>query len=160
MLPGYATGATNLTIIRYDCMNNKGLGDVCKAWVLLQRSFRSDETVTVVSEMQQLARLQPREVEALHNYFIRAQEVSARLEHEGNCLSFSLPNAMVLNGLPESYEHLTLTESFNPAGSVVELQKRLLSYEKSRKHRESVIDANSHVRMTSNKARPNHKSSS
>ena len=41
--------STNPMLIRYDCADNKGLGDECKAWVLLQQMFRSDEIVTVVT---------------------------------------------------------------------------------------------------------------
>ena len=66
---------------------------------------------------------------------------------------------MVLNGLPERYEHFVVQESFNPAGSFVELRTRLTNYEESRLHRESVEDMDSHVAMTSKKARPKHKSS-
>ena len=36
-------------LIRNDCLDNKGLGNGRKAWVPLQQTFRSDETVTVVS---------------------------------------------------------------------------------------------------------------
>ena len=49
--------STSLMLIRHDSEDNKGLGDGRKAWVLLQQRFRGDETVTVVSVMQQLARL-------------------------------------------------------------------------------------------------------
>ena len=38
--------------------------------------FWSDETATVVSVMRQLARLQLEEDEVVHNYFIRARELS------------------------------------------------------------------------------------
>ena len=76
--------STSLMLIRHDCVDNKGLGDGHKAWGLLQERFRSNETVTVVSVMRQLARLALREDEALHNYFIRAQELSTRLEQAGN----------------------------------------------------------------------------
>ena len=67
--------STSLMLIRHDCVDHKGLGDGHKAWQLLQQRFRSDETVTVVSVMRQLARLQLKEDEAIHNYFIRAQEL-------------------------------------------------------------------------------------
>ena len=67
--------ASSLMLIRHDCMNRKGLGDGQKAWLLLQQRFRSDETTTVISLMRQLAKLQLREDEAIHQYFIRAQEL-------------------------------------------------------------------------------------
>ena len=146
--------STSLMVIRHDCVDKNGLGDGRKAWALLQQRFRSDETVTVVSVMRQLARLQLKEVEALHNYFIRAQELSARLEHAEEHLSEPLLNAMVLNGLPERYEQFVVQESFNPAGSFVELRTKLMKYEESRIHVES------HVAMTSKKTKSKHKSSS
>ena len=91
---------------------------------LLQERLRSNETVTVVSVMKQLARMTLKE-EALHNYFIRAQELSYHLEQAGEHLSEPLLNAMVLNGLPERYEHFVVHQSFNSAGSFVELRTRL-----------------------------------
>ena len=109
--------------------------------------------------MRQLAHLTLKEDETLHNCFIRAQELSNRLEQAGKHLSEPLLNAMVLNGLPERYEHFVVLESFNPAGSFVEHRTRLTNYEESRLHRESVEDVDSHVAMTSKKARPKHKSS-
>ena len=98
------------------------MDSLCK--VLLQQSFRNDGTVTVVSVMRQLARLQLREDEALHNYFIRAQELSTKPEHAGEYLSEPVLNAMVLNGLPERYEHFVLQESFNPAGRFLEMHRK------------------------------------
>ena len=126
----------SLILIGHECVDNKGLGDERKAWVLLQQGFEGDETVTVVSVMRQLARLQLNEEKALHSYFIRAQELSAMLKHAGENLSKPLLNAVVLNGLPERYEHFVLQESFNLVGSFVELRTRLTNYEKSREHRE------------------------
>ena len=152
--------STSLMLIRHDSVDNKGLGDVRKAWVLLQQRFRSDETVTVVSVMRQLARLQLQEDEALHNFFIRAPDLSTRLEHAGEHLPEPSLNAMVLNGLPERYEHFVVQESFNPAGSFVELRTRMMNYEESRIHREFVDDEDSHVAMTSKKPKSKHKSSS
>ena len=67
---------------------------------------------------------------------------------------------MVLNGLPERYEHFVVQESFNSAGSFVELRTRLMNYEENCIHREIVDDVVSHVAMTSKKAKPEHKSSS
>ena len=76
--------STSLMLIRQNCVDNKGLGDGREAWVLLQQKFRSDESVTVVSAMRQLAHLQLKDDEALLIYFIRAQELSKRLEHAEN----------------------------------------------------------------------------
>ena len=89
--------STSLMLIRHDCVDNKGLGDGRKSWVLLQQMFRNDETVTVVKVMQQLARLQLKETKALHNYFIRAQKLSTMLEHAGEHLSAPLLNSIVPN---------------------------------------------------------------
>ena len=50
--------------------------------------------------------------------------------------------------------------SFNPAGSFVEIWTRLMNYEKSRLNREYVDDVDSHVAITSKKAKLKHKSSS
>ena len=150
----------SLMLIRHDCVDKKCLGDRRKAWVLLQQRFRSDETVTVVNVMRELARLQLKEDEALHNYFIRAQVLSTRLEHEGEHLSETLLNVMVLNGLSERYELFVVQESFKVAGSFGELRRRLMNYEESRVHWESVDDVDSHVAMRSRKTKPKHKSSS
>ena len=86
--------------------------------------------------------------------------MSTRLEQVGEHLSEPLLNAMVLNGLPERYEHFVVQESFNPAGSLVELRKRLTNYQESRLHRERVDDDNSHVSMISKHGKPKHKASS
>ena len=93
--------SSSLMLIRHNCVDHKGLGDGHKASGLLQDRFRSNETVTVVSLMRQLSRLQLKEDEALHSYCIRARKLSTRLEQAGEHLSEPLLNAMVLNGLPE-----------------------------------------------------------
>ena len=67
--------STRLMLIWSDCLDNKGLDDKRKALVLLQQRFRCDENVTMVSVFRYLARLQLKEDESLHNYFIRAQEL-------------------------------------------------------------------------------------
>ena len=120
--------ASSFMLIRHDCVNNKGLGDGQKAWQLLQQRFRSDETTTDISLMRQLARLQLREDEAIHQYFIRAQELVTRLHHTGEELSETLFNAVVLNGLPKRYQQFVVQESFNPAEKFLELRKRLNNF--------------------------------
>ena len=134
--------SNSLMLIRHGCVDHKGLGEGQKAWGLHQERFRSNETETVVSLMRQLARLQLKKDEALHNYFIRAQKLSTRLKQAGEHLSEPLLNAMVLNGLPERHEHFEVQESFNPAGSFVDLRTTLNSYEESRLHREKMQDDN------------------
>ena len=79
--------STSLMLIRHDCVDRKGLGDGHKAWGRLQERFRSNESETVVSVMRQLARLKLKEDEALHNCFIRAQELPNCLEQAGEHLS-------------------------------------------------------------------------
>ena len=37
--------SASLILIRYDCLNNRGLSDGCKAWVLLQQKFRRHDTL-------------------------------------------------------------------------------------------------------------------
>ena len=143
--------ASSLMLIRHDCVNSKGLGDGQKAWQLLQQRFRSDETTTVISLMRQLARLQLREDEAIHQYFIRAQELVTRLHHAGEELSETLFNARVLNGLPQRYEHFVVQESFNPAENFVELRKRLTNFEESRRQRDDV-EEDQHVAMLATNA--------
>lgn len=151
---------TSLMLIKHDCLDRNGTGDGAKAWQLLQRRFQSEETVTVVSVMRQLAKLKLRDDEDLPKFFIRAQELLARLEHAGEQLSEPLFNAMVLNGLPDRYEHFVIQESFHPADSFVELRKRLTNYEESRAHRENSEET--HVAMSSKtfKKRQNYTSSS
>ena len=110
--------------------------------------------------MRQLAHLQLIGDETVHNYLIRAQELSTRLELAGEHLSEILKNAMELNGLPKRYEHFVVQETFNPAGDFVEYRTRLMNYKESRIHREFMDDVDLHVAMTSKKAKSNNKSSS
>ena len=88
----------------------------------------------MVGVMRQLARLQLKEDQALQNYFFRLQELSTRLEHAGEQLSETLLNVMVLNCLPERYEHFVVQDSFNPAGSFVEFRIKPMNYEDNRIH--------------------------
>ena len=143
--------ASSLMLIRHDWVNSKGFGDGQKAWQLLQQRFRSDETTTVISLMRQLARLQLREDEPIHQYFIRAQEMATRLHHAGEELSETLFNAMVLNGLPQGYKHFVVQESFNPVENFVELRKRLTNFEESHRQRDDV-EEDQHVAMSAKNA--------
>ena len=140
-------------------MDKKIPGNGHKAWVFLQQRFQCDEIVTVLSVTQRLAGLQQNEDAALHGDFIHAQEWSTRLEQAGEHLSEYLLNEMVLNGLPERYEHIVGQASFNTVGSSVEFRRRLLRYEENCKYRESVDDVESHVAITSKKVRRQHRSS-
>ena len=101
--------------------------------------------------MRQLARLQLQEDKVIHQYFIRAQELVTRLHHAGEEPSETLFNAMVLNGLPQRYEHFVVEESFNPAENFVELRKRLANLEESRRQRDDV-EEDQHVAMSAKNA--------
>ena len=138
-------------------MDKKGLRDGRKATVLLHQKFQSDKTVTVVSSViQQLAHLHQTKYEALHNYVIRAQELSTRFERAGEHHSEPLLKAMVLHSSPERYGYFVQQESFNPASSFAGLWYRLLDYEELRKHRDIPHDVDSHL---SKNAGPKHNSS-
>ena len=144
--------ASGLMLLRHDCVNSMGIGDVQKAWQLLQKRFRSDETNTVISLMRQLAKLQLREDEAIHQYFIRAQELVNHFNHAGEKISETLFNAMVLNGLPQRYEHFVVQENFNLAEIFfMELTKRLTNFEESRRQRDDV-EEDQHVAMSAKNA--------
>ena len=132
--------STSLILILHDCVDHKAHGDGHKAWDFLQERFRSNETVTVVRLVRQLARLQLKEDK--HNYFILAHELLTRLEQAGEHLPEPLLNVMVLNGLTEPYEHFVVQQSIKFAGSFVELRTKLSNYDENRLHREKVDDDN------------------
>ena len=139
--------ASSLVLIRHDCVNSKGLGDGQKAWQLLQQRLRSDEKTTDISLRRQFAKLQLREDKANQHYFIRAQELVNRLHHAGEEVYETLFNAMMLNGLPQRYEHFVVQESFNHAESFMELRKRLTNFEESHRQRDDV-GKDQHVAMS------------
>ena len=72
--------ATNLMLMRHDCVGDDGIGDRAKAWKLLRERFQSVENPTVVTFVTQLARLQLEESEDLDSFFIRAKELLTRLQ--------------------------------------------------------------------------------
>ena len=109
--------------IRHDCLSQDGTGDGAEAWRLLQQRYSNVEKPTVVSLVRQLSRLQLGEEEKLHEYIIRSQELISRLTDAGEKMSETLSNALVINGLPEKYEHYVVQESFNPASIFTELRK-------------------------------------
>ena len=125
----------SLLYIRHDCLSSDGVGDGAKAWRLLQQRYSNVEKPTVVSLVRQISRLQLNENEKLSEYFIRAQELMSRLTEAGENISETLFNALVINGLPEKYEHFIVQESFNPAANFTELRTRLQNYDDSRLQR-------------------------
>ena len=59
----------------------------------------------------------------------------SRLTEAGENISETLLNALVINGLPEKYEHFIVQESFNPAANFTELRTRSQNYDDSRLQR-------------------------
>ena len=114
--------------IRHDCVNADGMGDGQAAWKSVMDRFRSNEALTLVSIVAQLARVMLTEGEDIQSFFFRAQELDSRLQQAGEHLTPALFNALILNGLPEQYEHFIDQESFNSSGDYTELSKRLLNY--------------------------------
>ncbi len=117
----------SLLYIRHECLSSDldGVGDGAKAWRLLQQRYSNVVKPTVVSLVCQISRLQLDENEKLSEYFIRAQKLMSRLTEAGEKISETLFNALVVNGLPEKYEHFVVQESFNPAANFTELRTRL-----------------------------------
>ena len=145
-----ALDKTSLMYIRHGCLSPDGTGDGAKAWRLLQQRFCSVEKPTVVSLVRQLSRLQLGEGEKLSEYFIRSQELMTRLTEAGEQISETLFNALVINGLPESFEHFVVQESFNPATTFTELRTRLQNYEESRTQRKQTEEDHSVAMRSSN----------
>ena len=56
----------------------------------------------------------------------------SRLTEAGEKISETLFNALVVNGLPEKYEHFIVQESFNPAENFTELRTRQQNFDNSR----------------------------
>ena len=107
---------TTLMCLRSDCFNQRtGFGDGALAWNMLLDRFNSSERPTVVSLVGQLAKLRLGPTEKLDDYFVRSQELMTRLSDAGERISNTLFNALVINGLPEQYEHFVVQESFQPA---------------------------------------------
>ena len=100
--------------------------------MLLDR-FISSERPTVVSLVGQLAKLRLGSTEKLDDYFVRSQELMTRLCEAGERISDTLFNALVINGLPEQYEHFVVQESFQPATTFQELRTRLRNFEEARR---------------------------
>ena len=144
-----ALDKTSSMYIRHDCLSQDGTGDGAKAWHLLQQRYSSVEKPTVVRLVRQLSRLQLGEDEKLHEYFIRSQEL--RLTEAGEKMSETLFNALVINGLPEKYEHFVVQESFNSASTFTGLRTRLQNYEDSDMQRKQPEVESSLAMHTGNK---------
>ena len=142
---------TSLIYIRHHCLSKDGTGDGEKRLVLLQQRYSNIEKPTVVSLVRQLSRLQVEEEEKLHEYFIRSQELMSRLTEAGKNMMKTLFNALVINGVPERYEHFVVQESFNPASTFTELRTSLQNDEDSRKQRKQPEVDSSLAMHTGNK---------
>ena len=101
--------------------------------------------------MKQLTGPQFREDESNHRHFFRAKELATCLHHAEEKFSVTLFIAMVLNGLPQRYEHFVVQESFNPLETFVELRKRLTEFEESRRQRDEV-EEDQHVATSAKSA--------
>ena len=123
--------ATILMPMRHYCVGDDGIGDGAKAWKLLQETFQSVETPTVMTLVAQIARLQLEMAEDLDSFFFRGQELLTRLQELGEAVSETLFNALVLNALPMRYENFVIQESIHPATNFTELRKRLQNFYES-----------------------------
>ena len=121
--------------IKQDCVGTDGSIDGTKAWKLLQEKFCSVERPTAVSLVGQLTKLRLGSEEDLDDHFNRSQELMTRLREAGEAIMDTLFNALVINGLPDSYEHFVVKESFQPAKTFPELRTKLRNYDDSRKAR-------------------------
>ena len=139
--------STTLMYIKKDCLGTNGYGDGTKAWKLLQEKFCSVERPTVVSLVGQLAKLRLASEEVLDDYFVRSQELITRLSEAGEAITATLFNVLVINGLPDGYEHFVMQESFQPAKTFPELRTRLRNYDDSRTARCGERTGHGHMAM-------------
>ena len=126
---------TTLMLMTHDCVGDDSIGDGAKAWKFLQVRFQKMETPTVVTLVAQLAGLQLEDAEDLDIFFIRGHELLTRLQEAGEAVTETAFNALVLNGLPMTYESFVLQEKFNPATNFTELRKRLQNFHESKAQR-------------------------
>ena len=103
---------TTFIYIKNDCVGTDGYGHGTKAWKLLQEKFCSGEKPTVVSLVGQLAKLRLGSEEDLDVYFVSSQELMTRLSEAGEPITDTLFNALMINGLPNTYEHFVVQENF------------------------------------------------
>ena len=145
--------STSLMLIRQDCVGKNGLGGGTRAWNLLKQSpskERSDESTTVVALVSQIPRMQLKPDEALHEYFIRAQELMTKLDDACERISGMIFMVLVLKGLPERFEKFKVQENFNPSANFTELRSRMTNFEDSCKQRNGEEEQqNQHVAMSS-----------
>ena len=100
--------ATNLMLMKHDCVVDHGIADEARARELLLGRLQSVETPTVVTLVAQFVRLQLEDAEGLDSFFIREPELLTRLQEAVEAVSETLFNALVLNRLPMWYENFVL----------------------------------------------------
>ena len=98
---------TTLMYIKNDCVGTYGYGYVTMAWNLIQEKFCSVERRTVVSLLDQLAKLHLGSEEDLDDCFVISQEMMTRLSKAGEAITDTLINT-------SSSEHFVVQESFQP----------------------------------------------
>ena len=86
----------------------------------------------MVSLVCQIAKLRLGLKEDLDGFLVRSQELRTRLSEAGEAITDTLFIALVIKGLPDSYEHFVVQESFQPAKTFPELRTRLRNYNDSR----------------------------
>ena len=102
--------AITLILKRHEFVPNGGIGVGKKALKLLHERFECVETPTVVTLVEQLARLQLRKSEDLDSLFIRGQELFTRLQGAEEAVSETLFNKLFRNSLPMIYDVFVLQE--------------------------------------------------
>ena len=70
-----------------------------------------------------------------------------RLSEAGKAITDTLFNALVINRLPDGYEHFVVQESIQPAETFPELKTRLRNYDDSRKARCGERTGRGHIAM-------------
>ena len=139
---------TTLMCLHSDCFNQRtGFGDWALAWKMLLDRFNSSERPTVVSLVGQLAKHRLGPTEKLDDYFVRSQLLMTRLSDACERISDTLFKALVINGLPEQYEHFVVQESFQPATTFQELRMRLRNCEDAKGVRHEEEQPGNHVAM-------------
>ena len=133
--------------IKNDGVGTNVNGDGKKAWKLFREKFCTVERPTVVSIVGQAAKLCLGSEEDLDDYFVRSQELMTRLSKAGEAITDTLFKPLVINGLPDSYEHFVVQESFQPAKTFPELRTRLRNYDVSRKARCGERTVHGHIAM-------------
>ena len=82
--------------------------------------------------------------------FVRAQELLYGLQEAGEAVAVTLFNALVINGLPMSYESFVMQKNFKLATSFKKLGKRLKNFQECREQAKGtklISDISKHFKM-------------